>query len=363
MLLGNFKNSLTRDKFLELSAKITSTTKNRNECFIEVLKKENPDFIEKFMDYLELKDCPSHSKLYHHIQKSQDEIFCITSAVILPGIRRYQDYLKKMYIDNVKMEVNDTFNNDIHQFVNLSLIKPQEEASNNEYLNILQDPYHLLFNHKEYTRNITTPLKSLAEIFDASGSVSQVILIQGSPGCGKTTLANKICIEWAKGNLVQHYTLVILLNLRDVTISEIESIDEMVECTMGDEFVSEVVQDITCIEGKNILLLLEGWDELPEEKQLNKSFFAKMIAGKILKKGDVLITSRPSSIGSIRKQFITRNIAILGFSEDQIEQYVDQCFVNSSHGLKDTTKYRFMAQLNSNPLLKSLAYVPVNLQF
>ena len=361
MLLGHFKNSLTRDKFLELSAKITSTTKNSNECFIEVLKKENPDFIDKFIEYLELKDCPSHSKLYHHIQKSQDEIFCNSSTVILPGIRRYQDYLKKMYVDHVKMEVHDTFNNDIHQFVNLSLIKPQKEASNNEYLKALQDPYHLLFDHKQYTENITTPLKSLPEIFDTSGPVSQVILIQGSPGCGKTTLANKICIEWAKGRLVQHYILVILLNLRDITVSEIESIDEMVECTMGDEFVSEVVRDITCIEGKNILLLLEGWDELPEDKQLNKSFFANIIARKILKKGDVLITSRPSSIGSIRKQFVTRNIAILGFSEDQIEQYVDQCFIDSSHGPKDTTKCKFMAQLDTNPLLKSLAYVPVNL--
>ena len=362
-VLSHFKDSLTKCKFLELSAKITSTNtgKNKNEYFIKILKEENLDFINKFIKYLELKDCPSHSELYHHIQKSQDEILCIPSTAILPGIRRYQDYLKKMYVDNVKVEVHDTFNNDIHQFVNLSLIKPQEQASNNEYLKALQDPYHLLFNRKKYTENITTPLKSLAEIFDASGPVSQVILMQGSPGCGKTTLANKICIEWAKANLVQHYTLVVLLNLRDITISEIESIDEMVECTMGDQFVSEVVRDITCIEGKNILLLLEGWDELPEDKQLNKSFFANTIARKILKKGDVLITSRPSSIGSIQKQFITCNIAILGFSEDQIEQYVDQCFVDLSHGPKDTSKYKFMAQLNSNPLLKSLAYVPVNL--
>ena len=364
-VLPHFKDSLARDKFLEFSAKITSTSlnynENRNKCFIKILQEENPDFVDKFIQFLALKDCPNHSELYHHIQKSQDEILCIPSAVnYLQGIKRYQDHLKKMYVDNVKVEVHDTFNNDIHQFVNLSLIKPQDEISNNEYLKALQDPYHLLFNHKEYT-NTATPLESLAEIFDTSESISQVILIQGSPGCGKTTLANKICIEWAKGHLVQNYILVILLNLRDVTISDLESIDEMVECTMGDEFVSEVVHDITCIEGKNILLLLEGWDELPEDKQLNKSFFANIIAGKVLKKGNILITSRPSSIGSIQKKFITRHIAILGFSEDQIEQYVDQCFVDSSHGPKDTTKYRFMAQLNSNPMLKSLAYVPVNL--
>ena len=362
--LSHFKTSLTRDKFCRISTKITviaaDSDRDDKECFIKALQEENP---EKFTDYLTLQDCPNHSKLFHHLQKSEVETLPITSLInYLPGIKRYQEYLKNLYLGKVEVEVQDTFNNNIHQFVNLSLIKPQDQISNNEYLKALQDPYHLLFSHKEYTSNTTTPLSSLSEIFDTSGPVSQVILIQGSPGCGKTTLANKICTEWAKENLVQHYMLVILLKLRDVTICEIESIDQMVECTMGENFVAEIVRDITFIEGKNILLLLEGWDELPEDiKQLDKSFFANVIAGKILKKGSVLITSRPSSIGSIQKKFITRNIAILGFSDDQIEQYIDQCFLDSSHGPKNTLKHKFMTQLNSNLMLKSLAYVPVNL--
>ena len=365
-VLSHFKASLTRDKFCMISTKITGKAADspvdNKECFAKILQEENPEFIENFTDYLALKDCPDHSELNHHLQKTKIEILPTSSAnEYLPGIKRYQEYLERMYLDNVEIEVQDAFNNNIHQFVNLSLIKPQDQTSNNEYLKALQDPYHLLSSDKDFTSNTTTPLNSLAEIFDTSGPVSQVILIQGSPGCGKTTLANKICTEWAKGNLVQHYMLVILLNLRDVTISEIKSIDQMVEYTMCEDSVHEIVHDITYIEGKNILLLLEGWDELPEDKQVNESFFANIIARKVLKKSSALITSRPSSIGSIQKKFITRNIAILGFSEDQIEQYIDQCFLDSSHGPKDTLKHKFMAQLNSNSMLKSLAYVPVNL--
>ena len=365
-VLSHFKTVLAKDKFCKISAKITEQAADsyvdNKECLIKILQEENPKFIEKFIDYLALQDCPNHLELNNHIQKAKIEILATTSAnEYLPGIKRYQEYLKIMYLDKVETEVQDIFNNNIHQFVNLSLIKPQDQTSNNEYLKALQDPYHLLLSHEEYTSNTTIPLSSLSEIFDTSGPVSQVILIQGSPGCGKTTLANKICTEWAKENLVQHYMLVILLKLRDFTISEIESIDQMVECTMGENFVAEIVRDIKLIEGKNILLLLEGWDELPEDKQLDKSFFANVIARKILKKGSVLITSRPSSIGSIQKKFITRNIAILGFSDDQIEQYIDQCFLDSSHGPKNTLKHKFMTQLNSNLMLKSLAYVPVNL--
>ena len=50
---------------------------------------------------------------------------------------------------------------------------------------------------------------------------------------------------------------------------------------------------------------------------------------------------------------------VLGFSDHQIEQYLDHCFVDSSKELKDGLKHRFLVQLNSNPALKSLSYIPV----
>ena len=349
-----YKNKLQIKKYIEIE-KVPTHLKTK----YEELQKKNIEFINELRNYLALKDCPSHSELYDHIRKSEDEILRISSPVnYLPGIKSYRDYVKKMYAGKVEV-VQDTLNINIHQFVNLSLIKPQDQESSSEYFEALKDPYHLIFNHNRYTKNTTTPLKELADVFDTSGSVTEKILIQGSPGSGKTTLANKICIEWAKGNLINHYILVILLSLRDIYY--IDSIDKMVECTMttGDS-IPGVVRDITYIEGKNILLLLEGWDELPVYMQ-KKSFFVDIISGKALKNASVLITTRPSSIGSIEKRFITRNVAILGFSEDQIEQYVDQCFVDSSHGPKDTSKSGFMVQLQSNPVLKSLAYVPVNL--
>ena len=142
------------------------------------------------------------------------------------------------------------------------------------------------------------------------------------------------------------YMLVILLKLRNPRISDIDCFDKIINCTLGDSnFVTEVVSEINYIDGKSILLLLEGWDEFPEDKQ-HKSFFTNFISGKALKNCDVLITSCPSSIGSIQKCFITRHIAILGFSDDQIEQYLDHCFADSSNELKGGLKHRFLCQLN-----------------
>ena len=363
-VLSHFNDALTRDQLFSKKSRTDKRTESREECFINILKRKDPDFIDKLVKYLALKDSPSHSKLFHDLEASKDDFYknnvCIHSAVsYLPGIKRYQDFLTKFYTDMAKVETQDPIKTNIHQYINLSLITPQNVESHGEYFKALQDPYHLLFNHKKCTA--TTPLNSIKEVFDISRSSPQVILIQGSPGSGKTTLANEICSEWAKGNLIQYYILVILLKLRVPRISDIDCIDEVVKCSLGDSnSVSDIAGEINCIDGKNILLLLEGWDEFSEEKQ-HSSYFTNLISGKILKKCDVLITSRPSSIGSIQNRFITRHIAILGFSDKQIKQYLDNCFVDSNNELKDGLKHRFLVQLNSNPALQSLAYVPVNL--
>ena len=120
-VLSHFNISLTRDKFCRISTKITDiaadSDRDDKECFIKALQEEIPEFIEKFTDYLTLQDCPNHSKLYHHLQKSEVEILPITSLInYLPGIKRYQEYLKNLYLEKVEVEVQDTFNNNIHQF-------------------------------------------------------------------------------------------------------------------------------------------------------------------------------------------------------------------------------------------------------
>ena len=364
-VLAHFKDAaLTREQLLTEKAGTDRSIESSKVCFFKILQRKDPHFVDKLVKYFSLKDCLNHSKLFHHIQNSKDDFhknnLCIHSAIsYLPGIKRYRDFLKKFYTDMIKEGTLYTIKTNIHQYVNLSLITPQNEESESDYFKALRDSYHLLFNYKQHTT--TTPLNSLAEIFDVSRSSRQVILIQGSPGSGKTTLSNKICTEWAKGNLIQCYMLVILLKLRDPRISDIDCTEKVVKCSLGDSnFVTEVVGEMNCIDGKNILLLLEGWDEFPEEKQ-QKSFFTELISGEVLKKCDIIITSCPSSIGIIKKIFITRHIAILGFSDDQIEQYLDCCFVDSSNELKDGLKHRFLVQLNSNPALKSLAYFPVNL--
>lgn len=342
------------------------TLSNREECFVKILL-DRPKFTRKFMECLALQDCPSHTELYHWLQSLINSFKEFLPSILnihvsntsIP-IQKYQDHLKEVYTTHFQLVEQSNLNAPkIHQYVNLSLITPDETETMGDYFKAVVDPYNVLFKHKEQNSNIK--LKSILEIFDGSKVGRQVILVQGSPGTGKTTLANKLCQEWAAGNLLQNYKLVILLKLRDFRISYMENINELIHCSTGDkDFAYEASCEITSIDGEGVLILLEGWDELPEERQ-SQSFFVKIISGRILTKVSVLITSRPSSIGSIQKGFVTRNIAILGFSKDQIEQYLDCCFPQPSNKRVNKLKQQFLDQLTSHLALETLACIPVNL--
>ena len=71
--------------------------------------------------------------------------------------------------------------------------------------------------------------------------------------------------------------------------------------------------------------------------------------------------SDPSSIGTIKKLYVTRNIVILGFSDDQIEQYLIHYFTDPRKGGNSNFKKPFLAQVNYHLALKALARIPVNL--
>ena len=233
-------------------------------------------------------------------------------------------------------------------YINLALIKIEDDKEPN-----FLDYDSLLFKQENTYSKIL--LTSLSQIFIEN---QRVIFIQGSPGSGKTTLAKKICKDWVKGELLQNYSLVILVELKDPRVAEATSIQELIALYMGSEVKEPITKEIVRIRGKDILILLEGWDELSETKH-HSNLLTELISGDQLPDATIIITSRPSASGSLPYKYVCRRIEILGFTEVQVEEYITKYFQDYKNSLQIVQNV--LSQLKISPHLKHMVFVPVNL--
>ena len=194
---------------------------------------------------------------------------------------------------------------------------------------------------------------TLADILDVKEDENKVILIEGGPGMGKSTLAIKICKCWADGELLKDYNAVILLPLRDPEIQAANNIDDLLLVENKNE--REVLYDeITASQGDKICFILEGYDELPE--QLRKvPVFAKL--KEKLPKCTLMYTSRPEACNQLRR-VVSQRIEICGFKKEQVDEYISNAFENVEDGKEKALK--LTSEVNSNPSIRSILYVPIN---
>ena len=198
----------------------------------------------------------------------------------------------------------------------------------------------------------TRPL-TIADVLNVKEEKNKVILIEGGPGMGKSTLAIKICKCWADGELLEEYDAVILLPLRDPEIQAAKTIKDLL-LILDDELRECVYTEITKRNGEGICFLLEGFDELPHQLR-NCSIFSKL--SEKLSKCTLVYTSRPEACDKLR-HVASQRIEIRGFKEEQVDEYINNAFENIEDGKEKALK--LTVQVKSNPSIRSVLYVPIN---
>ena len=201
--------------------------------------------------------------------------------------------------------------------------------------------------------------KSISDIFakmECKNKSPSVVLIEGVPGIGKTVLSKEIVFQWANGELLPNITLMFLIHLRDTESHKITSLESFVNYVSYSQVAEHVLEYITNNEGKNIMIVFDGYDELPEELRTN-SFLYKMMTQKLteIPSSNVVITSRTSASAPLHDKVDLR-VEVLGFTNEDRKEYIVDALKYDNNKIKKVMKY-----LNNNPAINAYCYIPLNM--
>ena len=198
------------------------------------------------------------------------------------------------------------------------------------------------------------PVK-LEDIFQMDKAKRKVILIEGAPGSGKSTLAWYICQQWQSGRLFQDFRTVVFVQLRDPAIQSARSVEDIFPAESRSQAV-RVVAELQACRGRDILWVMDGWDELPSCLRTN-SVFQELIASPQVQNlhfSTVVITSRPIASGDLHR-IITSRVEILGFTPTEVKGYFTEVVGGNSQ-----TVQKLQDQLRERPVIEASCYLPLN---
>ena len=190
-----------------------------------------------------------------------------------------------------------------------------------------------------------------------------IVLVEGSPGIGKTTFCLKIAYDWANGKIPKgcsfpEFNIVLLLKCRDIDGDIIKAVDEQLLPEDDDvkKELRDYIQDIH--NQKQVLIILDGLDELPKgaEHHVDRLLQRRMFPFCFL-----LATSRQER-GIELRQNVNFDVLlqIEGFTDKGAFQYIRKHFrlLGPEHLSKGE---RLIKAIQENSFLNALPSNPLNL--
>ena len=203
------------------------------------------------------------------------------------------------------------------------------------------------------TKEVNTRTKiSLCNIFKCGVEGRQLILIEGPPGSGKTTLTWHITQQWVKGVIFQQFYLLIRILPSTLRTS----------CNLADiipypdpSMQKSVAKAITARKGKGVCFVIDSWDEVPHTASWQQSFLYQFVKGRVgyaLPDCSIIITARPNA-SSMLRTCATSILQISEFDSLKIEEFVGK-------SLDEDNTIRFLEILEEKPELHALCHLPLN---
>ena len=182
----------------------------------------------------------------------------------------------------------------------------------------------------------------------------KIILIEGAPGAGKSTLAWHLCTMWKSRELFQEFEIVLFVQLREPTIQSAKSLEDLFPAESLSK-KKEVISAIQYCGGHQVLIVLDSWDEFPsglrEDNVITNLICDPSVLN--LEHSALIITSRPVATAQLQRVITTR-VEIAGFLRSEIKRYFTEAIGNPQMVQKLTD------HLKERPVIEASCYLPLN---
>ena len=198
---------------------------------------------------------------------------------------------------------------------------------------------------------LQTNVKSTVSLIEAFGQYKEgaLIILEGRPGSGKTTLTCKITKDWVNGKMLSNASKVFRVSLR----KDCDKM-ELFKKIYHSEAQAYVEQLEKC-RGKGSCFILDGYDEF-SNSQGDQSVVHQLIHKTYLPLAMVILTSRPVATATLRPR-ATRRFESLGFTKKCFEEFVN-LYPFQTEG--DEIKLQLKDFLNACSNVLNMCYLPFN---
>ena len=320
----------------EAQISLASTPSKKDTLLVAAIENGINSVPEKFQDFL---NALSEAKL----SLPSDVVETLWSEYYDSVYEQYLDYLKYLYanLDKKQTTSNQWPPSATKKFFRLAMIKTATVRRGD-----IDDRF----------RREKSPIQ-LEDIFKETKGQRKVILLEGAPGCGKSTLSVYICQQWEKGQLFNQFQLVILIRLRDPAIKNAKDLADLLPCP-NTKTAQQIAARMLASKCQDVLFILDGWDELQPNLRKN-SIFHQLIQPDLpqsnpLCESTVIVTSRLISSGDLH-QVVSSPVEILGFTADELHQFFTECLKGDIEAVKT-----LLERIEENPEVAGSCYLPLN---
>ena len=192
---------------------------------------------------------------------------------------------------------------------------------------------------------------------EVSNKPVRFILVEGPPGIGKSTFAWEVCRRWEDIPSLKAYDAVVLLKLRERWVLNATSLTELFRYPGEPEFSKTISKELNQSQGLNLLLILDGFDEVSHSFHDN-SVIKHILSRVLLPECTIILTTRPSAKSTLEINFqplVNKHLEIIGFPEEERVKYITEVFSKQPELQVNFLKYMFNV-----PHIKSMMYIPLN---